>query len=1241
MLKKLIMVLIVELMIENFYLSQTNSFADTTILTSFEKQEDVKKWSSEWGHHFYGPTPSDFKLVKDHATDGNFSMKIEFPPTKGDDTWWIKGYFEEKAFAINDWSNYDIFAFDVYYEKVDLEQRNFISIWISDKKAYLDADDERAQEGVYRTSVILEQGVNKIKIPIKEISKAIDVKNVMAIKFLIAGGRQKKTLYFDNLRLERKKDVGAYKKRNVTQNGCSLKIISTEGKKKIVMKNKFIRVVVESRGGRISEYLYLPTNHDFFPTFRQWGGIMDYCWITSNPSEAWYSILYKLEITRNSPEIISVTAIGESIVDGFKIRIRRKMSIFKGSTKLLIETECKNLSNKMIKTLFYGLHPELTPGGKVIKDKQAIFIPKTEGIEIIHPVGIPDIKDIKEGWIVAVNQNNQEALKLSFNKNQFEKLHIYGWSADFYNLELFFKPSILKPGETACYKISFSIYEGVNSVREASENLVWNIKPACPYALQGATFPVQIEVFSNGIEEDKILDMRMLSLKNNKTVWKKEVKIPFISVQKPFLDLAEVKGIAEKGEYLLLATIKEQKEVLAEMKEKIKVYSPNDFFIKHEALLKEKERLASLLKKAEDKQKKILNDKKTLEQQIEFLQYKLSKIETSQSVSASDEKLQEKKEIFLGKPPLVGFFPSWITSFKSFRTTIEEMKAKNLGNFIFLQRHERDYSDDEVIEMARLCRENGIYFVIDNVIKSGHIHVNSQKRESHLKNLTYGWRNEETIRKIKEVGGKYYLGIWFGEPANHMGFFDGSGTTEEKCFKEWEEAISDYVKYYKEHFNALPIPQERFTLVPYWYRCGCEWTIPEILEHSANTDVRLAMLRGAKRTYGKPFGVDSSLWFGGTVPPQGGHSLSTFKKSIYLPYVSGANLIMIEGDWNFNSEYIGEMGKLKRLVDELGYLGEPYTPVAVMLSLENGWYPGQDIHSGSWGILPPDKADHMVNTCLNIFYPGYWDSGRFDERTGFFVPTPLGNIDIIWDDIPLEKMKKYYKAVILLGPYKIEGELEEKLKRYVQDGGILAINAAQLNKDKTPFWGLRLTGKKHLSKKTILMPNKILGVKKKESWSEYPFKVLEIKYSKGFTVVARDDKNYPILLTRTFGKGRIWVTTPEYLITVEQPYECLEIAKFLFARIASSFKIISIDKSENIGYMITKGEGRCFLLLMNHLPSPWEGKLKIDKKILKTGRYKITELFSNEQVKINETSNSIIFESKLEGESLKLFKIRK
>ena len=51
------------------------------------------------------------------------------------------------------------------------------------------------------------------------------------------------------------------------------------------------------------------------------------------------------------------------------------------------------------------------------------------------------------------------------------------------------------------------------------------------------------------------------------------------------------------------------------------------------------------------------------------------------------------------------------------------------------------------------------------------------------------------------------------------------------------------------------------------------------------------------------------------------------------------------------------------------------------------------------------------------------------------------------------------------------------------------------------------------------------------------------------------------------------------------------------------------------------------------------GKLKIDKKILKTSRYKITEVFSNEQVKFDEASNSIIFELKLEGDGLRLFKI--
>ncbi|MCD6522093.1 hypothetical protein J7K56_04925 [Candidatus Calescamantes bacterium] len=1224
-------------------LVDTKAYAEASILvTSFETPREVKKWSASWGHNTFG---TEVSWSNQYASDGTHSMKVVFKKAPDPKICHlIKGWSRDGCFP-EDWSGYDVFSFDVYLETRDIKHR-WLSIWICDKEGNLQEEERNPQK--YTTKRILRWGWNTITISISEIAKKIDVHKVKTIRLMMNSDQKDKVLYFDNFRLiigRLIKEDGLIKDKG---NGCSIEAISKE---KVVIKNNFIKVTILSRGGRISEYIYLPTNHHFFAHFRGLGGLKDYCWISKRPTPGdWYSVPYQLEIIKDSPEVVSIMATGERIVDGFKIQIKRKMSIFKGSTKLLIETECKNLSNQKIESLYYGIHPELTPGGEVIKEKQLIFTSVGGKIRKIflgngsHPT--MDIPDIDKGWIIGANQENQEMLKLSFDQKQFRNLHIFILLQPpmFYNFELFFKPVALAPGQTANFRFSFSIHKGLSAVTGANENLVWNVKPASSYALKGCNLPINIEVSSNKIEEDKVLVMKMLPPKGRPT-WQKRIRIPFFSFAKPFLYQVEIKNIEAEGTNLFSFSIMNQKnEVLAKAGEKIEVCSPDVFFTKYLDCIEEKERYYSLLKEAKGEIAKILKDKKRLEQQIKFLKYKVKKLETSkQSLSLPE---REKGETFLGKPPLVGFTPSWVVTFDDFVKHIQLCKDYGFNVTHLRSRHERNFTDEEMVEMARLCRENKIYFSFSSPIQHTNLYVDPKMQKWHLTHLMYGWKNKETIRKIVELGGKYCLGIFFPEPANDMGFFDGSGTTEEECFRQWEEAVSNYVRYFKENFGAAPIPEERYTLVPYWYRNGCQWQLPELTETgAANTDIRLAMLRGAGRAYEKPWGTHISLWYNGVpladgpTPDGKGHTIATFKKAIYLSYVSGANIIELEGHWQPRGKYVKELSYMKKkIIDKLGYAGEPYTPCAVMLSLENGWYPGRDTNSGSWGILPPDKADHMVNTCLNIFYPGYWDSGRFDERTGYFVPTPLGNIDIIWDDMPLEKIKKYYKAVILLGPHKIEGELEEKLKRYVQDGGILAINAAQLNKDKPSFLGLRLTGKKHLSQKTILMPNKILGVEKQESWSEYPFKVLEIKYSKDFTVVARDDKNYPILLTRTFGKGRIWVTTPEYLITESQPYEYLKIAKILFAKIAYHFKAVFMDKDEKIEYMLSVKPERLLLLVINNDISPWEGKIKV-KKMLGDKKYKVVEVFSGNAIDFQEIGKEIIFKSKIEPDSLKMFNI--
>jgi hypothetical protein len=118
-----------------------------------------------------------------------------------------------------------------------------------------------------------------------------------------------------------------------------------------------------------------------------------------------------------------------------------------------------------------------------------------------------------------------------------------------------------------------------------------------------------------------------------------------------------------------------------------------------------------------------------------------------------------------------------------------------------------------------------------------------------------------------------------------------------------------------------------------------------------------------------------------------------------------------------------------------------------------------------------------------------------------------------------------YKVLILTGGITISNQYKSVLENYVKNGGILVINAADVQRCfKSDFTGVAIGG--------LLTASKIRNLQTGKIFKEKKFKYYKLSL-KGAKALYAADKN-PAVTANKFGKGQVLVTAPRYLLTTEQ-----------------------------------------------------------------------------------------------------------
>jgi len=533
--------------------------------------------------------------------------------------------------------------------------------------------------------------------------------------------------------------------------------------------------------------------------------------------------------------------------------------------------------------------------------------------------------------------------------------------------------------------------------------------------------------------------------------------------------------------------------------------------------------------------------------------------------------------------------------------------------------------------------------------------------------------NEVQDYLLKKLG-KYFIGWENGEQdgryiSSYAQSFCPHPAARKRAYQYFLSYFGKLTSHLQNYLSAL----NSLTFQHYFAEMGVHRIIgAEIVQALPSVPMWFTFIRGAGKQY-------SLLWFAGIAVydrwgakvyeeeaeeegsrkgPNKGPSISLLKRLWYVSYMYGSSLIG-QGSYFFTKKgkYIkDEKGMLK--LSPIGEMnikevewsrehserGVQYTPVALLFDFFTGWVPPRHLYSQRvylvWGNMHYTKGDHQIDVFYREVFPGYEDSGYYHNERGYLTPTPYGDIfDVLLSNTPSFVLNRY-NLVILLGEIKLKGELLNKVKDFVENGGSLILSACQVGEAGSDFTGVEVTKEYKEAKKSY---NLIDG---KEFEEDYFYQIVKVKSAE---VLAVNEDKYPLITQKKYGKGKIIVITPEYglgkEIKYDMPivseednplppkYKLLKIVKHLIFPYIRSFNLVDIE-GESIQYItnLTKEKNKLILTLCNNEDKVWKGEIKVKGSKMK----KAKEWMSDEQVAVNKDGT---LEVEVPSLDLKIFEI--
>ncbi len=390
------------------------------------------------------------------------------------------------------------------------------------------------------------------------------------------------------------------------------------------------------------------------------------------------------------------------------------------------------------------------------------------------------------------------------------------------------------------------------------------------------------------------------------------------------------------------------------------------------------------------------------------------------------------------------------------------------------------------------------------------------------------------------------------------------------------------------------------------------------------TAMRLAFTRGAARQYGGEFFYYHAPNFGDTATtftkqqnfagPDNffhsrygatmGPSLSWYRKSYYLYYMSGAAAIYLEqgfdqffkpgpGDHAFQLNPLGRItDEFIRFAEKHPDRGEPYTPIAFLLDPAHGW-DMTDYPHWPFGISQINRSDRALRELFGAaYYPGLVREGEpaSGERQAF-VPGVFGNIfDVLVASDPGKDAIDSYRAVIVGGEISWTKTWVKKLEDYARNGGTVVINAAQVKGLATDLLGVRSigeTGEAHNARCVSAgePPQDLHG-------QIFRYQRIELKGAQPLITTTLKD---PLVTVNKIGRGKIvFVAVPDLLGEDER---LTPLAAHVLTHLAADATPVKVEGEGEVEYLINRNARGWVVTIFNDngVFKPQQGLAQVDR----------------------------------------------
>jgi len=330
--------------------------------------------------------------------------------------------------------------------------------------------------------------------------------------------------------------------------------------------------------------------------------------------------------------------------------------------------------------------------------------------------------------------------------------------------------------------------------------------------------------------------------------------------------------------------------------------------------------------------------------------------------------------------------------------------------------------------------------------------------------------SDTVMGMIEERLGDRFLGFDLGEQDGRYNY-----TYEKMQCPAPTTPIEQYLfaqRYMQQICDDLGNSISQLSVLWYWHYPIKDGTVvlagAETQNKVTNSQVQYMFLRGAGKQYGVHWFGDISVFdtwgykrysekgyeednvHDNPPGPTRGNSLSLMKRLLYTHYLYNSVILGFEGSlYTYpNEKEITPIGVIQReaarFLDSYPQPGVMHTPVAILLDFFSGWMPARHWRGSYvvWNHIPYGSGDYLTHSVISMLYPGYEDSGFYQDERGALVNTPYGDLaDAILSDVSANLMMQYGLIVAAGNLISADTELRDKITKYVSNGGQFVVTA--------------------------------------------------------------------------------------------------------------------------------------------------------------------------------------------------------